>query len=224
MLPMQLSDAIATLPECIRRHVIKKNIAPAETILLKGSEVSHVYILLQGFVRVSNDFINGHRYSFAEFGPPSLIGEVEVLAGQSRSAATVEAITACRILSLPAETFLNWLRGDVELALLMARLVAAKFYPTSNNNGTIKFIPALQKMESYLLQTYGSTASGSTKFILHKGRQQIADEIGTSIKTVNRCANELKAAGFITLLHGKITINPAQRQKLYETFTTLSQK
>ena len=224
MLPMQLSDAIATLPEYIRRHVTQKNIAPAETILLKGSEVAHVYILQQGFVRVSNDFINGHRYSFAEFGPPSLIGEVEVLAGQSRSAATVEAITACKVLSLPAVTFLHWLHGDVEIALLLARLVAAKFYPTSNNNGTIKFIPALQKLESYLLQAYESTAANRTKFILHKGRQQIADEIGTSIKTVNRCTNELKTAGFISLLHGKISINPAQQQKLYETFTTLSQK
>lgn len=58
--------------------------------------------------------------------------------------------------------------------------------------------------------------SPSEHFVLRTSRQQIADDIGTSVKTVNRGVSKLRDAGLITLLHGKISISVEQQKKLRE--------
>jgi CRP/FNR family cyclic AMP-dependent transcriptional regulator len=116
-----------------------------------------------------------------------------------------------------AETFLQWMQIDNDFALAVARQLAAKMYPTSNEAGRIKFLPSLHRLHSYLLKRLGDIETDL--FILHASRQQIADDIGTSVKTVNRGVIKLKEAGFISLLHGKITLDKKQQQMLKETFS-----
>ncbi len=206
----QLLDFVNAMPEKVRHQTIKKNITPGETIVMKGGKVCHIYILLRGTVSVSNEFVNGHRYTFAEFDAPSLIGEVEALADQPGYAATIEAVTPCLVFSMDTAAFMLWLEEDPGFALLLAKLIAQKMYPTSNNNGSIKFMPSRQKVIAYLLESY----DGSELFLLAKSRQQIADEIGTSVKTVNRCINFLKTNFAVTIMRGKVTITPPQAIKL----------
>lgn len=211
----QLLDAIASMPEAIRRQTTKRTIQPPEAIVMKGEEADHVYILLEGTVRVSNEFASGHRYSFAEFSGPSLIGEYEILASQPAYASTNEAITPCSIISMRADVFIQWVQHDAPLAFLLARLIAEKSYPTSNENGRIKFLSGLQKLENYLLRRFQPPAEGV--FLLQEDRQQIADDIGTSVKTVNRSVAKLKKEQLIGLLHGKITITQQQYKAMQQT-------
>ncbi len=212
MQPQLIFDAIAAMPEEIRHQAAKKIILPQQAIVFKGEEADHVYILLEGQVRVSNEFASGHRYSFAEYAAPSFIGEYEILAGQPFYATTNEAITPCTVLSLQAESFIHWIQNDASLGLLLARLIAEKSYPTSNENGRFKFLPGIQKLQDYLLRRY--EPDNNRLFLLREDRQQIADEIGTSIKTVNRAVAKLKADGLIGLQHGKITLTAEQKSKL----------
>ena len=87
-------------------------------------------------------------------------------------------------------------------------------YPTSNENGQIKFQPSLQRLQEYLVKRV--QLSPSEHFVLRTSRQQIADDIGTSVKTVNCGVSKLRDAGLITLLHGKISISVEQQKKLRE--------
>ncbi|WP_196595647.1 Crp/Fnr family transcriptional regulator [Pectinatus frisingensis] len=150
----QLYKLIDAIPESIQGKLIKRNISAGETILYKGEDVQHVYILIKGIVSVSNEFKNGQRYTFAQFGAPSFIGEVESLAEQPIYAATVQAVTPCTTLSMSTSTFWHWLESDTSFSLLMAQLVATKMYPSSNNNGTIKFMSGKQKLLHYLIDQY----------------------------------------------------------------------
>lgn len=208
----QLLDFINTMPETVKNQTIKKFIAPGESIVVKGCDVVHLYILINGIANVSNEFADGHRYTFAQFGPPSLIGEVEVLAEQPVYAATVQAVTFCTILSMDIAAFWHWITGNASLSLLIAQLVSQKMYPTSNNNGIIKFMSSRQKIIFYLFEQY--IQQDKDYFLLSKNHQQIADEIGTSVKTVNRCLNWLKAENIISIIHGKITIASTQIERL----------
>ena len=45
-------------------------------------------------------------------------------------------------------------------------------------------------------------------------RQDIADAIGTSLKTVNRCVERLRAEGILSLDRGKIALTPDQCAKV----------
>ena len=216
---MKLEYLIEHMPEDIKRQTTHKVFLPGESLMRKGERATHVYLLTRGSTRVSNEFASGQRYTFASLDTPDLIGDLEVLSGQGAYAASNEAGTTCEVIAMSAETFLQWMRMDSEFALTVAQMLAAKMYPTSNEAGRVKFLPSLERLHSYLIKRLGTIEADT--FILHTSRQQIADDIGTSVKTVNRGVAKLKEAGLIGLLHGKISINKEQQKALHKTFHDL---
>jgi CRP/FNR family cyclic AMP-dependent transcriptional regulator len=214
---MKLDYILDHMPDEIRRQTTHKIFFPGESIVRKGEEARHVYLITRGTIRVSNEFASGQRFTFGTLDVPDLIGDLEVLAGQELYSASTEVSTQCEVIAMRSETFLQWMRIDNDFAVAVAQLLAAKMYPTSNEAGRVKFLPSLDRLHGYLLKRLGDIETDL--FILHTSRQQIADDIGTSVKTVNRGVVKLKEAGLISLLHGKITINKEQQQMLKETFT-----
>lgn len=212
---MKLDYMLTHMPDEIKRQISHKIFLPGESVVRKGEQADHVYLLTQGSTRVSNEFASGQRFTFGSLEVPDLIGDLEVLAGQPVFSASNEAITTCDVLAMSAATFLQWMQADNEFAVAVAQLLAAKMYPTSNEAGRVKFLPSLERLHTYLVKRLGDIRTDL--FILHTSRQQIADDIGTSVKTVNRGVTKLKEAGLISLHHGKITINPQQQQALRET-------
>lgn len=209
---MKLDYMLDHMPDIIRQQTIRRTFQPGETVVRKGEKADHVYLLMAGKLRVSNEFESGQRYTFASLEVPDLMGDLEVLAGQEHFAATNEAVTECQVLSMTAETFLRWMKTDNDFAVAVARLLAAKMYPTSNEAGRVKFQPSQERFEEYLAKRLGDIETDL--FILHTSRQQIADDIGTSVKTVNRCVTKMRDDGDLALLHGKITLNRAQQERL----------
>ena len=209
---MKLDYMLDQMPDEIRRHSTCRSFKPGAAVVRKGEKADHVCLITEGRLRVSNEFENGQRYTFATLEAPDLMGDLEVLAGQKHFAATNEAITECRVLSMSADIFLQWLRMDNDFAVAVARLLAAKMYPTSNEAGRVKFLPSLERFEEYLAKKLGGIET--ELFILHTSRRQIADDIGTSVKTVNRCVTKMRDEGDLSLLHGKITLNREQQDRL----------
>ena len=211
---MKLEYMLDHIPENIRQHTTKRTFQPGDVVVRKGEKADHVYLLTAGKLRVSNEFESGQRYTFASLEVPDLMGDLEVLAGQEHFAATNEAITECQMLSMSAETFMQWMRTDNDFAVAVAQLLASKMYPTSNEAGRVKFQPSQERFEEYLAKRLGDIETDL--FILHTSRQQIADDIGTSVKTVNRCVTRMRDEGGLSLLHGKITLNREQQKRLRE--------
>ena len=211
---MKLKYMLDHIPENIRQHTTKRTFQPGDVVVRKGEKADHVYLLTAGKLRVSNEFESGQRYTFASLEVPDLMGDLEVLAGQEHFAATNEAITECQMLSMSAETFMQWMRTDNDFAVAVAQLLASKMYPTSNEAGRVKFQPSQERFEEYLAKRLGDIETDL--FILHTSRQQIADDIGTSVKTVNRCVTKMRDEGGLSLLHGKITLNREQQERLRE--------
>jgi len=209
---LKLEQVIEFMPESIRAKISHRTFRPGEFVVRKGERADHVYILTKGTTRVSNEFASGQRYTFAHQTVPDLIGDLEVLAGQEYFSATNEAVMECEVIAMTADTFKKWMRRDNHFACAIAQLLASKMYPTSNENGQIKFQPSIQRLQEYLVKRLD--LAPSEQFVLHTSRQQIADDIGTSVKTVNRGVSKLRDAGLITLLHGKIAISVAQQEKL----------
>lgn len=214
---MKLEYILDHMPNEICRQTTHKVFFPGESIVRKGEEAKHVYLITRGSTRVSNEFASGQRYTFGSLDVPDLIGDLEVLASQPLYSASNEAVSNCEVIAMRAETFLQWMRIDNDFAVAVAQLLAAKMYPTSNEAGRVKFLPSLDRLHAYLLKRLGDIETDL--FVLHTSRQQIADDIGTSVKTVNRGVVKLKEAGLISLLHGKITLNKQQQAALKEAFS-----
>ncbi|WP_182187466.1 cyclic nucleotide-binding domain-containing protein [Pectinatus frisingensis] len=71
----QLYKLIDAIPESIQGKLIKRNISAGETILYKGEDVQHVYILIKGIVSVSSKFKNGQRILLPNSELPVLLAK-----------------------------------------------------------------------------------------------------------------------------------------------------
>ncbi|WP_196594169.1 Crp/Fnr family transcriptional regulator [Pectinatus sottacetonis] len=206
----QIINFLRLMPPETKQKILKKTFLPGESIIAKGSKITYVYFLSSGAIKVSNEFANGHRYSFTQFNSPNFIGEIEVLAHQLTSAVTVEAITICKTFLIENHIFEKWLRTDTFLINMTTQLMAKKIYPILNENGNIKYIPVEEKLITYLFKH--RTMYNKDMFIIKQKRQQIADELGTTVRTINRYINKFKETGIISILHGKILI---KKQNIY---------
>jgi len=205
-------------PQDIKEQIADKRIAAGKTIAFKGTHIENVFVLEEGTIRVINEFSDGHRYSFAQLIPPNFIGDLEVLAGQENYVTTLETVTPCQMKIMSVSIFLELLSRDAVLLMAVARDLAKKMYPTSNESGTVKFFSGIHKLQAYLIREY----EGDGVFLLKKNRQEIADEIGTGVKTVNRCISKLKEKKLICVTKGKVQINSEQYTQLVRTMDCIA--
>jgi CRP/FNR family transcriptional regulator, cyclic AMP receptor protein len=213
-------DLIGNLPPKIRQKLVHKHVDSGELVVTKGEPADKIYILLKGSVRAINEFTNGQRYSFGRIDPPDFIGDLEFLAEAPFYATNIEARVPCTLVSMKVETLWEWIDFDPSLLRRLARDLAQKMYPTSNNSGIVKFLSSEQNLHLYLMQTYEaayeSKSTPENPLKINATRQRIADHIGMSIKTVNRCIKKLKENDLVNIKRGKLFLSTDQYIKLLE--------
>jgi CRP/FNR family cyclic AMP-dependent transcriptional regulator len=218
---MQLDEAVKLDPR-IERILVKMPLStrskctvkkfPVQSgIVRKSFDCKYVYILLKGEVKVINEFDNGTTYTIASMVPINFIGELEALSSQPVYAVTVQTVTDCVTLRIPIQDFIKWLECDAVMLMMIAKVLAKKMYPTSYENGSLINRSSLSKLQSYLAEYYQKNAVHRDQSLpVKKNRQFIADEIGISIKSVNRGLEKMKEQGLVSIEKGKIHISKEQ--------------
>lgn len=204
------------LPPDMKARCCIKRFGPGAIIVKRKDSLQYVYLLAEGELKVVNESENGNLYVFGSILPASFVGELEVLAEEGEYAATIEAITDCTLIQINAGDFTRWLEYDPALLMRVAKGLAQKMYPTSAEVMNIMLQPSINKVEYYISKYCCVKIKTSEWIKIEKKRQQIADEIGSSIKSVNRCIKKLKEEGLITIKKGKIYVNQVQHARLME--------
>lgn len=210
----EVKEILKGMPEGIRSQCLLKKYAPGSVIIRKGESARYVHILVKGEVNVINEFENGHIYIFAHSLPIDFIGELEALAGEAKYAATNESFTECTTIQMTTKQFMEWIEGDHTVLLRLAKLIAKKIYPVSNESGTVIFRSGMFKLCRFIIRNY--EAKPKNDDVLHIGvnRQKIAQEMGVSVRTVNRGLKKMKEDRVISIKKGKICVDKSQYIKL----------
>ncbi|WP_346663201.1 helix-turn-helix domain-containing protein [uncultured Merdimonas sp.] len=90
--------------------------------------------------------------------------------------------------------------------------MAYKLYRSSYNCGNRLFYPPQHLLLLYFLryiEEYHST-------VIRRTREEIHEETGISVKTLNRTIRKLKESGMVDVVKGKVTLNEAQQEKARE--------
>ena len=220
--------AIATLPEACRSYFtelfrnlpagMETMIAPrgmkaGEILARRRDEASTVYLLLEGRVRVLDEHYSGEVYAFAEFDAPSLFGEFEAFAGCERYRATLACATDCAFFSLPAAAFLEWMRRDQHALFMRTVQITKKLLGQASSERRFRFASAQDRLVLYLTEAY---RAGERRGVcrLDATRQEIADETGYCLKTVQRCLIALKRRGLLSAEGARIVMDAGQYRRL----------
>ena len=125
--------------------------------------------------------------------PIDFIGEVTILAGKPCTSVTIETTTPCTVLYFSRKDFEDWIAQDIHFLRLVSRKVAYKLYRSSYNRGNRLFYPPQHLLLAYFLQYIEEYQSPVVK----RTREEIHEETGISVKTLNRTIRRLKEEGLV---------------------------
>lgn len=207
----RLIEFTGCIPERLDGQFSMRAYGPHEIIRQKDSRLESIGILLKGSFRVVNEFENGNVFMIEMNDAVSFVGEVALLAGASTTSVTIESVTDCLVAYLPVNTFDDWLRQDPHLLRSLSEHVAAKLYCSSYNRGERLFYSAKYVLLKYITQQ--AEACGirkSERVVIGKTRQQISEEVGMTVKTINRILTRFGKDGLISTERGKVALDAAQ--------------
>lgn len=207
----EMNEYIKNMPEYLKSTCIIRKVSPGEIIHQKNYKLDYFAFVCSGEHRVINEFENGNVYMIEKNEPIDFIGEVTILAEEEKTSVTLEATTECILLQVPRRDFEEWIKQDIHLLRLITKKVAFKLYRSSSRNGAKLFYPPNFLILEYIIQyAENSKLENNKTLIIPLTREQLYEELGISVKTINRTIKKLKESRFIDIIKGKISINKQQ--------------
>jgi CRP/FNR family cyclic AMP-dependent transcriptional regulator len=138
------------------------------------------------------------------------VGLIEILASKQKIAATVETVTECVTVKISKKDFLKWMEKDHYLSIIVAKKMAKDFYSIAYSNGELLLNSTMYTFISFIIQWAKEQIGEGKEAFINKKRQQIADELGISLRTVQRNIKKLKQEELITVKNAKVYVNKKQ--------------
>lgn len=207
----KLKDYLKNMPKELKNKFVVKVHPPGTIIHDQNTELNVFGIVASGEHRVINLFDNGNIFMIEKNEPIDFIGEVTILAGMPKTSVTIETITESIIMYIPRKDFEEWIKKDIHFLTLVSQKVALKLYRSSSNRGAKLFYPPHFLLLDYLLQfAQKEKIQKDQTIIIKKTREELYEEIGVSVKTINRTIPKLKEDGVISIVKGKISMSHEQ--------------
>lgn len=219
----KVNSILSGAPETIKNQCTVEKFSAESIIQRKDYGITSFFIICQGEVRVVNEFECGNLYVIEENKAIDFIGDVAALAGLKKASATTQAITDCLTIKLPLSSFYEWIKVDNSFLLMVSQRVATKLYNSSYTKGMELYYPATHLILNLII-TYINTMKNpkrnKSSIYVKLTRQQIAETLGVTVRTVNRAIKRLKDDNLIFTSRGQIQINNNQYRQLIEAFET----
>lgn len=217
----RLAGVIRALPEALVSMALPVCFPANRLLVARNDPVEFVYYFLQGELMIFNETMDGKLSTWMTVTSPTVISDIEVLAGQEYYAANVSTVTECMALRLASADFAALLHRDSEFLWETASLMAKKNFSRSHSRGISVLLPALDKTALFLLERYTREKEppGGELVLLHT-RSFLASEIAIGQKTLDRCLFQLRDEGYLTIVKGKVHLTAAQIEKMRARWQT----
>lgn len=204
-----LINLFKNAPQYIMDRSIIKKLLPNQALLLAEQKADKVYLHISGTLQGIDTQVSDTQYSFVELYPINVIGEFEAFSNRSNYLINIIAKTNATLISIDSADFINWMNCDIQALNIICRYLAVKVANELKSNREYLFLNSYDRLLLYLYR-YASKNQGSRTFTIYKTQNEIADQIGFSVKTISRTMNRLVNDGMITSARNTIKITPEQ--------------
>lgn len=190
----------------VRYYMRLMEIGAEQTLVSAGEKCSNIYIILTGKVTGIEWPMYGRAYPFRDYGPGDFFGEIECFAGLYHYRISVVTITKCEVLIIPAVFYMDWMQIDVDALYLRTQENMRRLIAQTAEARKYLFIEARERLMLYLIRKYEQKMPVQKMLVLKIGREQMSDEIGISVRTLNRSIKKLEESRLIQIQKGKVMI------------------
>jgi CRP/FNR family transcriptional regulator, cyclic AMP receptor protein len=182
-----------------------RQLAPGETLFVKGDAGDGLYGIRRGQIRVETATSSGESLILNMLGPGDLFGEIALFDGQSRTADAV-ATEASELFVLKRADFLALLNKDPQIAVRVIEFLCQRLRWVSDRLEEATLLPLPIRLARRLLrlgQDFGNEINIS--------QEQLAKYVGAARESVNRQLQVWRRAGLIDLRRGRILLLDMQK-------------
>ena len=192
--------------EEVKYYMTLIDIEADRTFIKAGTECTHIFVILSGKVTGVEWPMHERPYSFKDFGPGDFFGEIECFAGLPQYRISIVASTKCRVLSIPAAAYMDWMRMDVDALFLRPQENMRRLITQTAEARKYLFMEGKDRLMVHLIRKFEQRIPTPQLLELKETRAQISDEIGFSVKTLERSIQKLEELDLIRVQRGKIII------------------
>ena len=166
---------------------------PGDTIIEQGDDSNTVYFLISGTVHVL-DYSRSHRaVTYASLKDGEMFGEMAAIDGFPRSA-WVCAISTCKVISLPGNTFINILKNNANISLKILAKLSSRLRLSDEKITDVSLFGTEQRICLELVRMTKLDAKTKNIYQIKQMPTQanFANIIGSTRETVSRILAKLR--------------------------------
>jgi CRP-like cAMP-binding protein len=184
-----------------------RNFAPGERIFAIGAASDHMAAVLTGQVRISVPSPDGREVLLAILEGGEILGEIAVLDGKQRTA-DATAITPCALAILERHEVLSFLEQHPAAWLSIVAILCDRLRRTDEQLAEVALLPLPVRLAKAILRINGGQSSTrpSRSTSAHLSQRELANLVGATRETVNKCLKAWQRQGLIRIDDGQITV------------------
>jgi CRP/FNR family transcriptional regulator, cyclic AMP receptor protein len=200
----------------ISRVAVPRSYPKGVRVFHEGDHSDACYIVRSGDLRVTREHPDGRAIALATLGPGDIFGELAMLDGEARSA-SVEALTECQLLALPAADVRRLLRGSSEITVKLVVALTRRLREANERIARQSFQTVPSRVAGVLSQLTAEEAPlrGREGVTIRMTQADLAQLAGTSRESVSRFLAVLERAGVVHVGRGRVTVLEPRRLRAY---------
>jgi CRP/FNR family transcriptional regulator len=182
----------------------------------EGDHSDACYIVRSGDLRVTREHPDGRAIALATLGPGDIFGELAMLDGEARSA-SVEALSDCELLALPATDVRRLLQATAEITVKLVVALTRRLREANERIARQSFQTVPSRVAGVLSQLIAEEAPREARdgVTIRMTQADLAQLAGTSRESVSRFLAVLERAGVVQVGRGRVTVIEPRRLRAY---------
>jgi CRP-like cAMP-binding protein len=188
-------------------------IAKGGILFKEGDEGEHVYVIVDGKLKLGTASGDGRENLLSILGPGEMFGELSLFDPGPRTS-TATAVTDAKLLSLSHEKLIPWLSDNPDVSLQLLARLAQRLRRTNEAVGDLVFSDVPGRVAKALIDlgTRFGKATDEGLFVHHDlTQEELAQLVGASRETVNKALADFAGRGWLRLDGRAVLITDVER-------------
>lgn len=190
---------------------------PGQTILTKGDFPEAIYFMVRGLAIDRKLDREGNDYRYFQAGPDNgNLGLLEILSRQETYVATITCLTEVQVIKVDSALVYQLVMEHLILLRKCSFLLATDLYQRSNNDGRYYFYSGTKRLQLFFIQYFEThhPKMTSQKLIIRLNYEEIAAQIGVSVRAIGRCMSKLKQRHALSVQGKHIMLSVSQYRQM----------
>jgi CRP-like cAMP-binding protein len=214
---LKSSPLFASLDEsaaaALTSSLTEQHVSKGEALFREGEPGDHLYVILEGKVKLGHASTDGRESLLAVLGPGEMFGELSLFDPGLR-ASTATALTEARVFRLGNAQLMPWLAGRPEVAAALLQALARRLRRTNEAMADLVFSDVPGRVAKALMELgekFGTMTNAGLLVTHDMTQEELAQLVGASRETVNKSLADFAQRGWIQLESRQVLILDVER-------------